>query len=48
MEIKHNIFLKYEDYLKKYPFLKNIELKCKVLAKEHLYDGRYDYFGDRV
>ena len=48
MEIKHNIFLKYEDYIKAYPFIKNIELKCKILAKEHLNDDRYDYFGDRV
>lgn len=48
MEIKHNIFLKYDDYMKSYPFIKNFELKCKLLAKEHLSDDRYDYFGDRV
>jgi hypothetical protein len=48
MEIKHNIFLKYDDYLKNYPLLKNFELKCKLLAREHLTDDRYDYFGDRV
>ena len=48
MEIKHNIFLKYEEYIKTYVFLKNFELKCKLLAKEHLADDRYDYFGDRV
>lgn len=48
MEIKHNIFLKYEDYMKNYPFIKKFELKCKLLAKEYLSDDRYDYFGDRV
>jgi hypothetical protein len=48
MEIKHNVFLKYDVYLKKYCFIKNFELKCKILSREHLSDGRYDYFGDRV
>ncbi len=48
MEIKHNIFLKYDEYMKSFPFIKNFELKCKLLSKEHLADGRYDYFGDRV
>jgi hypothetical protein len=48
MEIRHNIFLKYDTYFKKYPFIRNFELKCKILIKEHLTDGKYDYFGDRV
>lgn len=48
MEIKHNIFLKYEAYFKQYPFIGNFELKCKILIREHITDGRYDYFGERV
>ena len=48
MEIKHNIFLKYDDYMKEFPFIANLQLKCKLLSKEHLEDDRYDYFGDKV
>lgn len=48
MEIKHNIFLKYDPYFKHYSFISNFELRCKILIKEHISDGRYDYFGDRV
>ena len=48
MEIKHNMFIKYDAYFAQYPFVRNFYLKCKILAHLHLTDGRYDYFGDRV
>jgi hypothetical protein len=34
--------------MKAFPFVRNFELKCKILAREYLSDDRYDYFGDRV
>ena len=48
MEIRHNMFLKYDPYFQHYPFIRNFYLKCKILTHQHLSDGRYDYFGDRV
>jgi hypothetical protein len=47
-EIRHNFFLKYEPYFKKYSFIRNFELKCKLLLRDHLSDGKYDYFGDSL
>jgi len=48
MEIQHNMFLKYDNYFQHYSFIRNFYLKCKILSKNHMTDGRYDYFGDRV